>query len=272
MNKVELPLTEIKNSCNDLENNIITMYLNRFTQKKICSTLNIKRGKIDTLVKKYNLTRFRDRKLSYCTHTDINNPEFWYFLGLFASDGNLYLKSNQVNTIQFTLDDKEALVCVKNIIGCNNEVKCYIKSKKPRYYLSVSDTVLIKTVQQIFNSSCYRKTFNLKFPIIKNKVYLSMFLRGFFDGDGSFTKSRIKGFYNFRLYCASKDFILSLYNILKENLDIKVHLYKDAYIDVSSQKEVYKLCKFIYQYKPLIGIKRKYDRAFQHIKNYELKI
>lgn len=272
MNIAELSIEEIKEHCSEQECSIIDMYLNRDTQKKICSTLGIKRGVIDCLVKKYNLGRFRDRKLSYCKNINPEEPEFWYFLGLFASDGNLYFKSNFVDTIQFTLDDKDALESIKEILECNNEIKQYKRGAKMRWYLNISDANLISTVRLIMGSNCYRKTFNVQFPSIPNQTCLSMFLRGFFDGDGSFAISAIKGFYNFKIFCASPQFTHALYDTLVSIVHEGVHLYKESYIEINAQKNVYNLCKFLYSYKPTIGIARKRERAMQHIENYELKI
>lgn len=272
MTTVNLTMNEIRLQCNEKENNIIDLYLERKTQKEICKTLNITRGVIDTLVRKYQLTRFRDRKLSYCKYVKPEKPEFWYFLGLFASDGNLYYKSHSVDTIQFMLDDKDALDDVKNILGCTNEVKYYKKSGKWRWYLSISDPKVIQTVRNIFGGDCYKKTFNIKFPNIPNTKCLIMFLRGFIDGDGSFAKSTIKGFFNFKLFCASKQFAKSLYKKLIDIVHQGVHFYKEAYIEINAQKNVYNLMKFLYSYNPVIGIQRKRERAMQHINNYELKI
>ena len=99
-----------------------------------------------------------------------------------------------------------------------------------------------------------------------------MFLRGFFDGDGSFAVSHIDGFYNFKIYCASPEFVQSLYDTLVSIVHKGVHFYKGAYIEINSQENVYNLCKFLYSYHPYIGIARKRERAMRHIRNYELKI
>lgn len=272
MDNTNLSIKEIKEICSNLENKVIDMYLNRYTQKVICSTLSIKRHFIDKLVRTYALGRFRDRKLSYCGKVLTDMPEFWYFLGLFASDGNLYYKSNSVDTIQFTLDDREALEDIKNILQCNNNIKDYKRGNKVRWYINISDVHLVKTVQDIFNSNCYRKTFNIKFPKIPNIHSLVMFLRGFFDGDGCFAKSHINGFFNFKIYCASASFINTLYSILCNIVSTGVHFYNGNTLEITAQEKVYKLCKFLYSYNPLIGIIRKRERAMQHINNYELKI
>lgn len=272
MNTVELSIKEIKEHCTEQECSIIDMYFNRNTQKEICAALNIDRHIIDMLVRKYNLSRFRDRKISFCKNVNPQEPDFWYFLGLFASDGNLYLKGKSVDTIQFTLDDRDALESIKEILGCNNEIKQYKRGAKMRWYLTISDANLINTVRCLMGSDCYRKTFSLQFPNITDTNCLSMFLRGFFDGDGSFSVSVIKGFYNFKIYCASPQFTQSLYDTLVSIVHKGVHLYKGAYIEINAQENVYNLCKFLYSYNPNIGIARKRDRALQHIRNYELKI
>lgn len=273
MGTKNLTIEEIKSHCSALEKEVLNLYLQRCTQKQICERLDISRGKIDSLVRKYNLTRFRDRKNYSCKTVNPSEPEFWYFLGLFASDGNLYLKSHCVDTIQFVLDDLDALENIKHILECSNPIKVYLRNGKYRYYMSISDTHLVKTVQRIFNSSCYRKTTTLVFPNVPNADSMKMFLRGFFDGDGSFAKSHIEGFYNFKIYCASEEFVNSLFDVLKTIVpEEKVHLYKDAYIEICSQYGVYLLCKFLYSYNPSIGIRRKRERVMQHIENYELKI
>lgn len=272
MSNQELPIESIRTQCNTLENQIIDLYFLRKTQKEICSMLNIKRHTIDNLVKRYRLGRFRDRKQSYCRNISPEDPKFWYFLGVFASDGNLYLKSNSVDTIQFTMDDADALNCIRDILDCTNQVKKYNKQGKERFYLSVSDACLIKTVREIFQSDCYRKTQTITFPKTKNKEQLEMFLRGFSDGDGSFAKSNITGFYNFKVFCASEKFTQELFKVLTSIVKERVHLYKNAYIEISAQKQVYLLCKYMYSNNLEIGIKRKQERAMQHIRNYEVKI
>lgn len=267
-------LEEIKNECSDLEQEILKMYLNRVKQKDICNALQITRNKIDTLVRKYNLKRFRDRKNYICKNINIDNPDFWYFLGLFASDGNLYNCSG-TDVVQFTLDDKEALEDIKSILGYTGNIYEYNKTNKLRYYLKISDTNLINTIKSIFGD-CYRKTHSLIFPQINNEDNLKTFLRGFIDGDSSFTKYSNPKFYKFKLYCASVSFMTTFNNYIS-NIINGNGLKKNMYItgntlEISSIKAVYSLLKFLYSYHPNIGILRKKERAMQHIKNYELKI
>lgn len=267
-------LEEVRSKCSNIEQSLLDMYLNRKKQKEICNILNITRSKIDAFIKKYNLKRFRDRKNYYCKNIDVSNPNFWYFLGLFASDGNMYVCGG-IDVIQFTLDDKEALEDIKNILGYTGNIYEYSKLGKIRYYLKISDSNLINIIKSIFGN-CYRKTKTLIFPHIKNNNNLIMFLRGFIDGDGSFTKYSNPDFYKFKLYCASSAFISNfnaLISVIINGRVSKKHLYiTENSIEVSSIEAVYNLFKFLYSYNPNIGIIRKRERAMQHIRNYELKI
>lgn len=242
------------------------MYLDRVKQKDICNTLQITRGKIDTFVRKYNLKRFRDRKNYICKNIDINNPDFWYFLGLFASDGNLCV-CDGIDIIQFTLDDKEALEDIKNILGYTGNIYEYNKTNKLRYYLKISDTKLINTVKSVFDN-CYRKTHSLIFPQINDKNTLKMFLRGFIDG--SFTKYNNSKFYKFKLYCASNLFMIEFNNCISNIINGDI-LKKNMYItgntlEVSSIKAVYILFKFLYSYHSNIGILRKKKELYNILK------
>lgn len=263
-------IEEIRTACSEKQNQILDLYLQRKKQKEICEKLGVKRGNIDSLVKKFNLTRFRDRKNYCCTHVDKEDPLFWYFLGLFASDGNLYVCGG-IDVVQFTMNDLDAIETIKTIVGYTGHTQKYMKGGRIRYYLKISDSLLIRTIKEVFGNDCYRKTFTIKYPCINTEDKQKMFLRGFIDGDGSYAKRNTALFYNIKIYCASPDFYTGLLNTLR-SITSRVHSYKDKYIDISCAESVYKVLKYIYGIHPNVGIQRKNLRAMQHIRNYELKI
>lgn len=263
-------IDEIRAMCSEKQNQILDLYLQRKKQKEICEELGVTRGNIDLLVKKFNLTRFRDRKNYCCTHVDKEDPLFWYFLGLFASDGNLYVCGG-IDVVQFTMDDLDAVETIKTIVGYTGPIQQYIRTGKIRYYLKISDSLLIRTIREVFGSDCYRKTFTIKYPSIDNEDKQKMFLRGFIDGDGSYAKKRVPGFYNIKLYCASQIFYMELLSVLN-SITVGVNSYKNKYIEIDRKESVYKVLKHLYSIYPNIGIQRKNMRAMQHIRNYELKI
>lgn len=271
MNKTNFTLEEIQKDCNELENKILNLYLERKKQKDICEELNITRGKIDNLVKKYKLTRFRDVARFTINENNLNiyNENIWYYLGLFASDGNLQTTCG-TNRIQFTLDDKECLEYIKEILEFTGEVKSYFKSGKTRYYLGTTNKKLIDFTNQIFEHDCHRKTDNLIFPKIPNVNCLIMFLRGFIDGDGSFRKTRDTPCYRFGIYCKSKNFILKLKYYIDKIIGHECSFYNEDTIELSSKKDNYKLYKFLYEkIENKYYMIRKYERAKEHIIAYE---
>lgn len=269
MNKTEFTLEEIREDCTEIENQILELYLERRKQKDICEQLNIKRGKIDTLVKKYNLTRFRDRS-NYTINTNkinLENPDYWYFLGVFASDGNLHTTNSGTNIIQFTMTDKDCLESIKEILGYTGDIKTYDKG----YYLGITNKDLISSVNTIFKQDCHRKTSNILFPEPPNVNCLSMFLRGVFDGDGSFRISKNEKYFRFAIYCDSEVFLDKLYNILSEFVSEHIARYGKT-IEIASHKGNYELYKFIYSYDSPFCLQRKKERAMQHIIAYEQEL
>lgn len=273
MSKENFSLEEIKQECNELENKILDYYLQRKKQKDICEELNISRGKIDSLVKKYKLTRFRDRA-NYTIDLEkisIDIPNYWYFLGLFAADGNLHT-TNKVDIIQFNLKDFDALKAIKEIIGYTGEIKTYIKQGSEIYFLGITNKDLINSVNTVFKTDCHKKTKKLIFPDIPNKECLCMFLRGFFDGDGSFRAIKNSKFFRFGIYCDSVNFILELEKVLKQITTENVSLYNNTSIEIASKKGNYDLFKFLYEfYESPFCIERKKKRAMQHIIAYEIE-
>lgn len=275
MDKTNFTLDEIRQDCSELEKSILDLYLKRTKQKDICETLLIKRGTIDTLVKKYKLTRFRDRS-NYtidekCLYEE--NPNIWYFLGIFASDGNLHTTNSNTQIIQFTLDDLDVLQHIKEILGYTGEIKEYFKLGKIRYFLSISNKALIAFVNKIFNADCHRKTDDIIFPDVPNEECMIMFLRGFIDGDGSFRVSPNNTFYRFSIYCKSEDFIFKLKEIIENIIEKPCSFYNSNTIELSSKKDNYKLFKFLYEKidNPYYMF-RKYERAKQHIIAYEKEL
>lgn len=263
-----LPIEDLRKLLTEKDNLILDLYLERKTQKYICDKAKCTRGYIDNLVKKFNLTRFRDRKLYYCNESFLTteNPKIWYFLGLFASDGNIY-NSKNTERVQFTMKDKDALDSVVTILGYSGPINTYVKNNKTYYQVMISYPPLNTFIKSIFGEVS-RKTDTIKFPSIYFREHLQLFLRGFIDGDGCFRKTKTLNRYNFSIYCKSTRFITSLYKVLKYITRSHIGLYKNHYIELSNIKANTLLYKFLYQSNLDLGIKRKQERALQHIKKY----
>ena len=265
MNKTNFTLEEIRKDCSELEQRILEMYLNRKKQKEMIEELGITRSKIDHFVARYRLTRFRDRN-NYCldeTRIDINNPEYWYFVGFFAADGSVNLTNSGSEVIQFTQKDKEPLEDIINILNYSGEIKKYEKSGGV-WFLAITNRKLVASLKEIFGE-IYRKTSTMKFPDIPNDECLGMFLRGFWDGDGCLTIANDSRHYIAEAYCDSKEFLDSLEKILIDH-NIKMNRFSEGkHFAINAKDEVSKFIGLLYGYNSPIGLPRKRALAMLHL-------
>lgn len=265
--KTELTLEEIRKDCSDLDNKILDLYLERKTQKIICELLKVTTGKIDYLVKKYNLTRFRSRNLYTLEESviSLDNPDFCYFLGFYAADGNLHKTNSGSEIVQFTIKDKEILIHIKNILKYTGEIKVYEKQEKIYYYLGITNNFLSTFLKNIIGG--FRKTSIIQFPEFLNLDCEAMFLRGFIDGDGSYSKTKYDGKYVFKMYCDNVEFLSKFIRSMKKLTgELDVCIYDEGKtIELVNQSQLVSFFKVIYKYNPNLSLSRKLNRAIQHI-------
>ena len=106
----------------------------------------------------------------------INSREFDYFIGIFATDGNI---CNDVIQLELSEENKEILDYWNEFVGNTLNVNIHTNSKGIDYYkISFMD----KEFSKLLNSYGItpRKSYTLKIKYITWDV-----LRGIFDGDGS---------------------------------------------------------------------------------------
>ena len=265
MDRKNFSMEQIRENCSELELKILEMYLNRKKQKEIIQELGITRSIIDHFVSRYGLTRFRDKSL-YCLDEsviDINNPNYCYFLGFFAADGNVHLTNSGTEIIQFTQKDKEPLEDIKEILNYSGEVKKYAKSGGV-YFLGITNKKLIQSLKDTFGE-IYRKTSTILFPKLPNKECLYMFMRGYWDGDGCFSLANKSRHYLAEAYCDSDNFLKELIQILQHN-DISVNLFSDGKrFAINAKEEVSKFIHLLYDYDSSYGLPRKRALAMLHL-------
>lgn len=271
-NYTEFTLEEIKNCINVQQIEILNLYLNRVKQKDIIAKLGCTRGQIDTLVKKFKLTRFRSRN-NYTLNENnlhINNLGFCYFLGWFASDGNLHTTNSNTDVIQFTLKDKEPLQKLIQVLEYTGEIKEYkklVKTSGPEniyYHLAIANKTLVKVINNIFGQDMHNKTYFISIPKFDNEKELLMFIRGFWDGDGCFTLNHANNCKSATAHCASdifrKQFCeeMQKINIQVANINSKpcpeIRIYK--------KEDFKKFVTWLYSIEPELCLTRKKEKAF----------
>lgn len=130
------------------------------------------------------------------------NEASFYLAGFIAADGCIRISKTNKNRnyinhrlqISLSKDDKEHLVKIRELLGSTNPINDYeIKnSKKNPNWNDVWESKLLITSKQIVNdlkkfNIVPRKSLTYKFPSwLKKHPLRKHFMRGYFDGDGSF--------------------------------------------------------------------------------------
>ena len=118
-------------------------------------------------------------KINENFHINKDN-NFYYFLGLMASDGNVK-DSKTFSITQSGENGKNLIKFIKEIMGSNNPIYCY--KKVDSYTLSVTSSEVVKTLS-LYNIT-KNKTLIYELPINIDSKNFNYFLQGYIDGDGS---------------------------------------------------------------------------------------
>lgn len=200
------------------------------------------------------------------------SANFAYAIGLIASDGNL---SPDERHILFTSKDQEMIanyLKALNISCIVGKKSNGINSDKKYFVVQFSDTVFYKFLESIGITANKSKTISM--VNIPDK-YLSDFIRGSFDGDGSsysYFDKRWKS--SFMLYLsfasASKGHILWLREVISNQIGIFGHITKSnfrSYYQLKFAKnESIILFKYMYKNKKALFLSRKYFKIKKSFK------
>ncbi len=191
------------------------------------------------------------------------SPAFAYAIGLLTTDGNL---SPNGRTLNFTSKDREQVLTLCRCLGIENKIgrKARGGEKVKKYYVvQFGDVLFYKFLLEIGLSPNKSKTLGaLKIP----DLYFFDFLRGHFDGDGTFysywdPRWRSSFMFYTEFVSASKTHIIWLRKEIHKHLDIKGHLTGDGRkITVQlkyAKAESLKLLEHMYYRRSIVGLTRK---------------
>ena len=185
--------------------------------RNYCTQQNIKFKKMSAEERKLSIKR---RKLSQYKCTPINYDYFkkWsanmaYIFGLWCADGNIY-HNDKNNMWSFSIKLKsEDEYLLQNILNeMSSEHKIYRK-KYGASEMNLSCKTIYNDIKNL--GSIENKSLRLTFPYVP-KEFVSDFIRGYFDGDGSKYTNKTAG-----SILGTYSFCQSISKILQEN-DIKV--------------------------------------------------
>ena len=197
-----------------------------------------------------------------------------YWLGFLFADGYIReRKSGNSLEMKLSLKDKDHLKKFRTHVESNHQIK---ESKtKVKYKNGVSESSMChlaiyssSIVQSIKKHGIHsKKTFTIQFPNIQKNL-ISHFIRGYFDGDGSFSFNPKKYKTHTNIVCASDLFRKQVLNILNENkigasdygrftihiqdkignLDFYNYIYNNATLYLKRKKEKYEEFRRYYKY------------------------
>src|SRR3989338_1090731 len=195
---------------------------------------------------------------------------FAYAIGLIASDGSLHSDQKR---IWFGSAEAEMLINFKEALGLDNKITRYARGgeKEKRYFcLTFGDKIFYQFLNSIGVTSAKSKTIQ---AVAVPKKYFPAFLRGLFDGDGSFYTFQDKRWpdshgYQISFASASYNFVNWLKDKLTELYDVKGFIRPGAgvfnlrYV----KRDTIRLASVMYgrnQDKEVLFLRRKYDKIIR---------
>lgn len=170
------------------------------------------------------------------------SPSVAYVLGYWFADG--YMTSDKSYRVAFFSIDEDHLKNMAKVLNYNAPVKQFRRNGKPSgiYNLTFRSKIFFNSLKSL--GGICRKSFTMQFPKIPHN-FLSDFIRGYFDGDGSvhFTKyirtkdHRRQVDLRSNFTSASPQFLFNLRDLLTRFIGITL---KKVYS--STDKKHWKLC------------------------------
>lgn len=201
----------------------INLYKSGLSSIKVIEITGIGIGKLTNNLKKRGVTRsnkINSRKydVNHDFFNKIDNEHKAYWLGFIYADGYVSKKTKTEKKLGIALSTKDInhLEIFKKHINSTYPINIY--KSKSFGGVEIEYCRLLMSSDQLFDNlvakgAFEKKTLILKFPdeSIVPKELQNHFMRGYFDGDGSFKKNN--NFYAFNL-CGTKEFLLKCQEIL----------------------------------------------------------
>ena len=211
----------------------------------------------------------------------IDNHTKAYWLGFIAADGSV-CKSSQYNSYRLSISVEEKdIEHLRKFLSCvgGNDIKIekyinvagYSNKEKPSKIVRV----VLNSYKMCLDLEKYyihrNKSYDIKFPNIPRK-YIPDYLRGLFDGDGSyyckFSEKENRYRLSFELVSMSKEFVEKIRDYFTTK-EIRLNIYSRVSARTGntiyrlmsgSIKEITKLINLLYN-NPTMYLSRKYNKA-----------
>lgn len=244
---------------------ILDKYLNEnYTLKQLGQEFGCSYGTIRAVLNKHNI-QSRGNKQGYPRNefyfNKIDTKEKAYWLGFLYADGCVHSNSYEISV---NITDKEHIEKFKSAIGAVNHKITETNDKrfenaKTLYQFAIKDQQLHT---DLIKWGCIpQKSLALtKIPNIP-RDYVSHFLRGYFDGDGSL--HYLQGTDNFRIsFLGTKEFLMDIQKELNViNLSLAQGTGQAFVLQIAGRKQVERILNYLYQDSvEKIRLNRKYQK------------
>lgn len=244
---------------------IIDKYLNEnYTLKQLGREFECNYGTIRNLLNKHNIQSKGNkqgypRNEYYFNVIDSINKAYW--LGFLYADSCIHSNNYEIS---INITDKEHIEKFKLAIGATNHKIIETNDKrwknaKTLYQFTIKDKQLHT---DLIKWGCVpQKTFQIcEIPNIPRN-YVSHFIRGYFDGDGSLHYLQGTNNYRISFTSGSKEFLEDIKKELQVNVSIESHKEENTYqLQISGRKQIEKILNYLYQNSlPEIRLDRKYN-------------
>lgn len=230
-----------------MESLIIQLYQSGIGMSSIAKQLNISSTKVWNILKANNIEiRRKHSKIDKTYFDNPNTEKSAYWAGFIAADGYIY-KPNKYVRLEINIKDKQHLELLGNDIRKN--VTDYSKHNSCK--LTISSIHIVNILEQ-YNIT-QNKSVTLKFPTNINAENIHHFIRGYFDGDGSF----------YKIYdiVGNQQFLQSLIDSLPFKCEYSIYKPKDenSYVLRIRTKSLKQFFEFMYK-DATIYLERKYQK------------
>ena len=229
---------------------IINKYLNEnYTLKQLGKEFNCSYPTIRNLLNKHKI-KSRGNKQGYPRDefyfNKIDTEEKAYWLGFLYADGCVHSNNYEISV---NITDKEHIEKFKTAIKAFNHnitetQDKRFKNAKTLYQFSIKDKQLH---QDLIKWGCIPQKSLLinKIPNIP-RDYVSHFLRGYFDGDGSL--HYLQSTNNYRIsFIGTKDFLNDIQKELQTNVSLQSNIAGKAYVlQISGRKQIERILNYLY--------------------------
>ena len=229
---------------------IINKYLNEnYTLKQLGTEFNCSYPTIRNLLNKHKI-KSRGNKQGYPRDefyfNKIDTEEKAYWLGFLYADGCVHSNNYEISV---NITDKEHIEKFKAAIKAFNHNITEIQDKrfqnaKTLYQFSIRDKQLH---QDLIKWGCIPQKSLLinKIPNIP-RDYVSHFLRGYFDGDGSL--HYLRGTNNYRIsFVGTKDFLNDIQKELQTNVSLQSNIAGKTYVlQIAGRRQIERILNYLY--------------------------